>query len=72
MAERQEFLEEFINIPTASVVGFDQLFELAEVVGPGPIQANEFIQLGADCGLQLLQIDILAPGLGKIAWSGHC
>ena len=42
-AQRQEFLEEFFDVPAAYVVGFDQLFEFRQIVGPGPVQANELV-----------------------------
>ena len=59
LAELQQFLEQFLDVPAAGVVALDQLLELLREVGAGLVQANQLLQLGADRGLEDFQVGVL-------------
>lgn len=57
-ADALEILEQIVDAAAPGVVRLDQLLELRKVVGARPVGAEQFVELGADGGLEALQFGV--------------
>src|SRR5208282_987190 len=57
-AQFQQLLEQFFDVPAASVVGLNQFLKCLCEVGACLVQANQFLQLGADRRFQDFQVGV--------------
>ena len=60
--EVEQILEEVVDVAAARVVRLDELLEFREEVRARLVDAQERVELSADGGFQLLELDILAAG----------